>query len=270
MPSLCVFVPVKNGMPLLCDTIDSILGQNRGPDLDVTMCVCDGQSKDDTLAYLSEVEKRCRQTSIEFHLLSQPDNGMYDALGRGMKAVGLSHDIYCYINAGDYFSPYAFREVSLLVGRRCSWLTGLNVNYNEKGILTTAALPACYPRNLIAQGFFGTMLPFIQQESTFWSRALQSRLDTETLRKYRYAGDFYLWYTFSRSDELFIVRAWLSGFRAHPGQLSTIRMKEYREEVRSIRNRRSPVSYAKAMVIWMLLRLPAAVRILFSRNMIVI
>jgi glycosyltransferase involved in cell wall biosynthesis len=268
MPSLCVFIPVKNGMPLLCDTIDSILCQFPDPDIEVTLCVCDGQSQDGTLAYLREVEKRCGQTRIGFHLLSQPDKGMYDGLSRGMSAIGLSHDIYCYINAGDYFSPYAFREVSLHVGRRCNWLTGLSVNYNERGVLTNATLPACYPRNLISQGFFGSILPFIQQESTFWSRALQSRLNTQTLSQYRYAGDFYLWHRFAQSDDLFILTAWLSGFRAHPGQLSTIRMKEYRKEFNSIRNRRDAISYTKAALIWLLLRFPPAVRIYFSASII--
>lgn len=268
MTRICVFVPVKNGMPLIQDTIGSIIKQTAFRDLQVTLCICDGQSSDGTLRYAKEIEGKCKEVGIKYVLVSRADRGMYDGMSYAMETVGLDHDIYCYINAGDYFAPYAFREVALLFRRRIQWVTGLNAYYNQRGVLTRTVLPVAYPGDLIRQGFFGALLPFIQQESTFWSVGLQAKIDLRRLAGYRFAGDAYLWYTFSQFETLVIAKAWLSGFRQHEGQLSAARMAEYRQEFNAIRDRRVLLSYVKAGVIWGLLRLPQSFKLALSRSIV--
>jgi len=69
--------------------------------------------------------------------------------------------------------------------------------------------------HLFACGAYGRMLPFVQQESTFWRRELHQHLDLQELSRLRYAGDAYLWTAFSRRAKLHVVQAALGGFRFH-------------------------------------------------------
>jgi hypothetical protein len=75
----------------------------------------------------------------------------------------------------------------------------------------------------------GTHLPFIQQESTFWRRRLVEKVDLGLLRTYKLAGDFFLWHTFAKHTNLFIVKTLLGGFRVSKNQLSKQR-EEYDKE----------------------------------------
>lgn len=270
MSSFCVFVPVKDGMPLIKDTINSILQQRRHFFSNITVVVCEALSSDGTAEYLQTISSDMKSHEIDFYIISRKDSGMYDGLAYGMAKVTSGHDVYCYINAGDYFSPHAFSIVSSFMKNGCNWLTGMNASYHSNGALVNLTLPCWYPQSLIKQGFFGTKLPYIQQESTFWSGTLQKKLNLEELAKYRYAGDFFIWKTFADHEELFIIHAWLGGFRRHSGQQSQVFMREYMEEFRSISDSKTLYSILLSKIIWFLLKMPPHVRRAVSRKIMVL
>lgn len=270
MNSFCILIPVKNGMPLIKDTVNSIIQQRLLFSSPITVVVCDALSSDGTKEYLDSVAQEMKNNEINLHVISREDTSMYDALAFGMKQLDKMHDIYCYINAGDYFSPYAFSTVSRFINEGYCWLTGMDAIYSHDGMLTSLNLPVLYPQTLIKQGFFGTKLPYIQQESTFWCRKLQEKLDLHALANFNYAGDFFIWKTFADYENLFIIQAWLGGFRIHDGQQSNRFAKEYREEFLTITSKKNMLSYPLSFIIWVLLKFPPRLKLLLSRKILIV
>ena len=157
---------------------------------------------------------------------------MYDALAEGFNE-DIDSDVYSYINAGDFYSIHAFEIVYDIFSQYdVNFLTGINAIYNNKSHLVNFFLPFEYNRYFLTKGLYGTMLPFVQQESTFWHRTVHQKIDFNKLKEFKYAGDFFLWKTFINDSPLYIVSAWLGGFKKHTTQLSSIFTDEYRTEIK--------------------------------------
>jgi glycosyltransferase involved in cell wall biosynthesis len=224
-----IVTPCRNAESLIRETIESVLGQTavRSGRARLDYRIIDGASSDGTV----DIASAYRSSSVT--LISEPDEGMYDALAKGLE--GVEDGICAYLNAGDLYSPRAFDCVlDVLSGRKASWLTGLEVAYNERSQIIRVTLPFRYRRRLFDCGAYGTILPFVQQESTFWDARLNRLIDFARLRRFRYAGDYYLWHTFSALEPLRIVESHLGGFRVHHGQLSAGNLGAYRAEMAAI------------------------------------
>ena len=225
-----VVTPCLNAAAHIEETVASVLGQSALKDGSAALeyLVCDGASTDGTL----EALRRLGHPAMR--VLSQPDGGMYEALARGLRLA--SGDVVAYLNAGDYLHPHAFAAVRDVLDAHpdCRWLTGYAVDYNAEGAVVRVVLPYRFRRRLVLRGAYdGRLLPFIQQESTFWRRDLQQGLDYDTLARLRLAGDHFLWRAFARTAELHVVSAQLGGFRFHAGRLSE-NLAAYRAEMRSL------------------------------------
>lgn len=244
-----ILTPAFCAAEFLPATFDSILLQAKD-DVDITYKVCDGASVDGTLDVINAYKSKFMSAGIKFSYASEKDFGMYDALTKGFLFYkNEEFDVYTYLNAGDRYAPRAFSKVAFLIGSGVDWLTGINILYNSCGDIIGAKLPGCYPKRLISVGLFGSFLPFIQQESTFWSGRAHELLDFDILRKIKLAGDFYIWKSFSVKFRLHIVPVWLSGFTIQPGQLSEIRRAEYFQELKSISLKRNILDYIFAVMI---------------------
>jgi len=222
-----IVTPCFNAQALIRDTVASVLGQRAvlSGRVGLEYLICDGASTDGTVELVRAFD------SPLVKLVSEPDAGMYDALAKGLSSV--TGDVVAYLNAGDYYHPHAFDVVADIFDRPAvSWLTGYNTIYNAHGAVTNVTLPFRYRTVLFECGAYGRLLPFVQQESTFWRRGLHDLLDLGALARLRYAGDNYLWTAFSRRATLHVVQAVLGGFRFHAGQISENR-RAYRAEVRS-------------------------------------
>jgi len=233
-----IITPCYNSEDFIEETIESILGQ-RG-DFEIEYIIIDGGSTDHTLGivkkYKDWIESRsfpikCSKANITY--ISERDKGMYDALAKGFKLV--TGDIIAYINSDDFYLPNAFSIATEIFQKYpdVDWLTGMQTSYNEKGQIIDSFLPFNYCKKFIRKGIHGTILPFIQQESTFWRRELLNHLDFGRLKKYKFAGDFYIWYTFSKTADLYITQGCFAGFRSHGRQISKERT-EYLKEFNSI------------------------------------
>ena len=235
MKSFYVVTPVLNAATLIGQTMQSVLSQAQllKEDFEIFYCVMDGGSDDDTVKIIQEFIKNNNSiANIHIEYVSQKDAGMYDAIASGFFRYRITDDaICCYINAGDYFSPYAFSVVSDLISEENQWLTGLSVSYNEIGHIDYVFTPRAYSNRLTYVGFNGRFgLPHIQQESTFWRGNMMHLIDFEKLRQMKFAGDAFIWSCFSKNSRLQIVRCWLAGFRKHHGQASKVYADRYREE----------------------------------------
>lgn len=234
---ISILTPCRNAERFIGETVESVLTQSAllSGRAELEYLICDGLSTDRTVAIAETAAAGFRHGSVR--VLSQPDRGMYEALAGGLRAA--SGDVCAYINAGDLYARQAFDVVlDIFESGRAEWLTGLSVNYNEQSQLVGISLPYRYRARLFACGLYGRMLPFVQQESTFWSTRLHRHVDFERLAGFRRAGDYYLWHRFAGHAELKIVLTHLGGFRTHRGQLSQD-LRAYQQEMDQILGGRS-------------------------------
>lgn len=240
MEKISIITPCYNAEKHIKETVDSVINQTAilSQKVELEYIICDGQSNDETLRIIESIK------SNSIKIISETDLGMYDALAKGLKLA--SGDIVAYLNAGDYYHKCAFDiVVEIFRTKKVKWLTGYEVAYNEKSHVVRFQLPYNYRKELICCGLYGTWLPFIQQESTFWSASLSSLIDYTYLSKLKYAGDFYIWLQFSKFHNLKIVEAYLGGFKYHKGQLSE-NIGAYHTEVQSMVNRPNIRNYLLA------------------------
>ena len=229
----CCVTPCLNAALHIERTMRAVLGQpylmREGSALHYT--IQDGGSRDGTLAVAERVaEEFSGHDNIRVQVVSAPDGGMYDALALGFEQTPLG-DVQAYLNAGDLLAPGAFDIVAEIFDRHgVEFLTGMNTRLNEAGHVVDVLLPPRYRRSLLQQGCYGTCLPCVQQESTFWSGRLHAAVDWQRLRTYRYAGDFFLWKSFAGLAPLEVVSAMLGGFCVHDGQLSAVHARDYAHE----------------------------------------
>ena len=91
-PKFSIITITFNAAQVIEPTLHSVLEQTY---TNYEYLLIDGGSKDDTVA-------KAKASGIEFaHIVSEPDNGLYDAMNKGIaRATG---DYLCFLNAGDKF-----------------------------------------------------------------------------------------------------------------------------------------------------------------------
>ena len=226
-----------NSALYLEETLQSVLYQ-RG-DFYIDYVVVDNCSSDATLKILEKYQTeivsgcfKCNCLGVTLRLISEQDSGMYDALCKGIKMC--EGDFFSYINSDDFYLPNAFATVSgVFRDVSVKWITGVPSLYNAEGAITTLDIPCVYNQKYMQCGVYGRLLPYLQQESTFWRRDLCDELNLDLLAKLQYAGDYYIWNVFSRKNKLYTVDAQFSGFRLHDGNKS-LDKQAYAQEFKTI------------------------------------
>lgn len=191
--------------------------------------VVDGGSTDGSL----EILERYRD-SLAF-CLSEPDQGMYDALVKGFART--TGEIMGYIGADDLHLPWTLSAVGEIFERfpDVMWITSLYpVTADARGrVLRARRLPPptadSFWRGLNLPGFSWWSAGWIQQESTFWRRSLWDRaggIDSSL----KLAGDFDLWCRFMKIVEPVGVATPLAAFRRHGSQITGSNASLYRDE----------------------------------------
>lgn len=87
-----------NAESMIRKTLDSVLEQDFD---NYEYIIIDGDSKDSTLDIIYEYKDAFQKKNINFFILSEPDNGIYDAMNKALKYVTGKYTIY--MNAGDCF-----------------------------------------------------------------------------------------------------------------------------------------------------------------------
>jgi glycosyltransferase involved in cell wall biosynthesis len=244
MKKFSLITPCYNAEKYIEETIHSVVTQTAlmSGTLSLEYIFCDGGSKDKTLEAIENSIRKSNAPNFSFQVYSEKDNGMYEALSKGLKKV--TGEYCAYINAGDFYAPYAFEIISeIFENENIKWLTGSRVHYNEKSQVISMRTPLRYRKQFITNGFYGWVLPYIQQESTFWKSELNTLIDHTRLSALKMAGDYYVWQCFAAKADLFIVESYLAGFKIQKGQKSENHAEYQKEVSQFIRNR-----YGKAIL----------------------
>lgn len=220
-----IVTPTRNSEQFLGQTIESVVSQEG--DFEIQYVIVDAQSRDATpdivdqyrREFLSPKSTRGRER-INLEFMSGADAGMYDAINRGFARC--DGDIFAYINSDDVYLPGAFSAVSraFLERPEVAWLKGITTYIDEASEQMHAGACFLYDRRWLAQGLYGPMFNFVQQDSVFWRRSLWQRsggLDASL----RLSGDYDLWRRFARYEPMYSLARRVSSFRRRAVQLSS-------------------------------------------------
>jgi hypothetical protein len=205
-PRITLITPVLNAARYMEQTIRSVLAQDY-PNLEYG--IVDGGSTDGTVEIIRRYEKWITWW------VSEPDQGMYDAINKGFART--SGEIMGWISGTDQLHLGALRVVGSVFRSfpHVEWITGRPTILNEEGMTTHILDVARWSRIRFLAGANHC----IQQESTFWRRSLWERAGGYVDASRRNASDFELWVRFFRHAALYSVNALIGGFRWHSDSL---------------------------------------------------
>ena len=188
MTKFSIITITYNAEAFLPRTVESVLSQHYR---DIEHIIIDGASTDSTISVAQEYMQRsyAAQNGHEVRIVSEPDNGLYDAMNKGLRQA--SGDYICFLNAGDFF-PNA-NVLDTIVSRS---LTGKSrqqlpaVIYGDTDIVDNAGnflrhRRIAPPRNLTWRSFRKGMLVCHQ---AFYARLDIARTVPYDTR-YRYSAD---------------------------------------------------------------------------------
>ncbi|NOQ29774.1 MAG: glycosyltransferase [Helicobacteraceae bacterium] len=221
-PLISIITIVYNGEKYLEETILSVISQSYD---NIEYIIIDANSTDGTIDILKKYDSQ-----IDYWV-SESDSGMYEALTKGFSCI--SGDFMGYINSDDYFLPNAIKTIAELhiAKPNLQWITGINSWYNSNGSIIRTQLQLPYRNEFIDKGIYGTKLPYIQQENTFWNTNLLQYIDLKTFSSFKLAGDYYMWLSFSKYVQLNTVSSAFAGFRKHENNKS-LEQEKYLNEIK--------------------------------------
>lgn len=261
MTRFVIVTPVLNAANFIEATLDSIRAQT---DPDWVHYIVDGGSTDGTLQILEQAVAG----DTRRRLVTGRDKGLYDAMFKGFErshADGFTdpRTICIWLNADDLLMPWALATLRQKFDETgAEWISALPCIWDLRGRLEVVKPYNWYPRRLILAGLFNNRsLGAIQQECTYFTRSLLSKVPPETvesIRSKKLAGDFLLWREFARHTELVSVMTAVGGFRAHGANLSSTQEAVYYREIREAGVRLPPEWLGRVLRVGF--RQPALVR----------
>lgn len=152
-----------NSEKYIRDAIESVLKQDYP---DIEYLIIDGGSKDNTLSIIKEYEPRFSGT---LKWISEPDNGLYDALNKGIRLA--TGDIVGILNADDFFtSNTVLSEIAATFQRAgCEAIYG-DIHFVNPDDLSTCVRyysSAIFKRSLMRIGFMPAHPTFYAYKQLF-------------------------------------------------------------------------------------------------------
>jgi glycosyltransferase involved in cell wall biosynthesis len=186
----------------------------------------DGQSTDATMKIVNTNE------SFFHKIISEKDNGMYDAINKGFKYA--SGDIYCYINSDDLLKKYTLEKVSRMFYDTKADLVFGDVEYiDENGNFIYKMNGTKLSKKGIS---YIKRVPFAQQ-SSFWTAQVFNEIGGfDSSLKYVADSKFLLGILLSKNTKYKYIPNTLSAFRLHSDSFSIGSAIKMESESTAMRN----------------------------------
>src|SRR5687768_9471367 len=191
-PKISIITPCFNQVEYIEECVLSILGQNY-PNLEYI--IIDGGSTDGTVEVIKKYESQLK------YWVSEKDNGLYDALGKGFSHS--TGDIMGWLNSDDILHRQSLYVVADIFSNheQVKWLQGYPTVIDDNGRVIYHRNPRYSKFAFYLKKYHDGV--FIQQESTYWSRSLWNAAGERISDAYKYAGDFELWMRFFQHAEMY-------------------------------------------------------------------
>lgn len=212
---ISVIMPVYNGERFIRQSMESVLSQEG--DFELEYIICDGLSKDNTVAIAEEYARRDERVKV----ISRKDKGPGDAINYGFNLA--TGDIGCWLNADDCFLPGALAKVAAYFSNPGSreWLYGRCIIVDENGRETRKAITLY--KEIIGYFYSRNILlceNYINQPATFWRMDLWRRLGGLSTC-YKGAWDYELWLKMGEAGGAAkALHSDLAAFRRHSESIS--------------------------------------------------
>ncbi|MBQ2802458.1 MAG: glycosyltransferase [Lachnospiraceae bacterium] len=108
-------------------TIESVLAQTSN---EIEYWIIDGKSKDRTVEIAEGYRSALEEKGISFHVVSEPDKGIYDAMNKGIRLAG--GEIIGLLNTDDTYEPEAVETVLSTFQRKDCELMFANIRIHKK------------------------------------------------------------------------------------------------------------------------------------------
>ncbi|WP_035784580.1 glycosyltransferase [Butyrivibrio sp. MC2021] len=112
MVTVSIVTPVRNGEKTLSRTIESVLHQQYKP---TEYIVINGDSTDASLEIARQYEGAFKEAGINYRIISEKDEGVYDALNHGISVA--SGELIGNINSDDWYEENAVKTMVNLYAR---------------------------------------------------------------------------------------------------------------------------------------------------------
>ena len=104
--TVSIITVAYNSEKTIGHTIESVLAQTY---TDIEYRIIDGKSKDGTVAVAESYREALEARGIAFHVVSEKDGGIYDAMNKGIRLAG--GDIIGILNSDDWYEPDTVQTV---------------------------------------------------------------------------------------------------------------------------------------------------------------
>lgn len=124
----------RNSQNTIRNTFESILNQESLNDILLEYIVVDGNSSDNTIDIIKEYEGKFSKKGITFLWISEPDQGIYDAMNKGIKKARGSY--IGILNSDDTYSANTLKIVQSEIksGSDADVYHGIMKYYNGKAL----------------------------------------------------------------------------------------------------------------------------------------
>lgn len=206
-PLVSIVTPVFNGRQYLEQTVQSVLGQSYA---NIEYIIIDGGSTDGTLDIIKKYQDR-----IDFWA-SEPDQGMYDAVNKGLKRA--AGEIVAYLNADDlYYSDTVKQAVEFLLAHPSTDLVYGDCDFigPDGRFLYTYRYPGFNQSSFVAMS-----TSTIPQQSSFWRKSLHEKIGYFDVNL-KMCGDFDFYAKAGQVARIEHIRRPLAQFRIHESSLTS-------------------------------------------------
>ena len=184
-----IITPILNGSRFIIDNCEQMLNvQNSSKDTAITWLIRDGGSSDPTLSLLRQWishhgSQGLRQASrLDIHVSSSKDQGMYDALNKGLEHARLNsipYDLFFWLNADDRLADQSLQSMADLLSSspQESWFIGRGIDINEMGqIITDEPHEVVAIEQLKTGDFNYSSAKWVKAESCFFTEGILRQL----------------------------------------------------------------------------------------------
>ena len=223
---ISIIIPTYNSEKYIRRTLESLRSQIYKK---IEVIIVDGLSNDTTLNIVNEFH------DIVNSIISEKDNGMYDAINKGLKIA--KGDIITYLNSDDYYHITTLQNVNnyFILNKEISIVYGTLFYVNQSDQIIKKIKSVSFNQKVLLSLWFC----YIPQPCSFFRREVIKSIG-EFNTQYKLASDFDFFLKASMIFKISLDKKIFSYHRRHTDSLTTKFTNTNRIETDSIRANYKP------------------------------